>query len=507
MSYRLFYKLILITLSLSLVACSGVPAQHKKSQSNYLTNYQSGTYLEKKFAPLLKQHPNKTGFFLLANGVDAFAVRSALIKKAQSKIDVQYYMIHEDKSGSDFYRLLKQAANRGVKIRLLIDDIHLSNETTLLKDLAAHPNVEVRVFNPFNRHISRYPQFVFKLGKITRRMHDKSLTIDNQISIVGGRNIADEYFHQQKEVRFGDMDVAFIGPRVRDVSLSFDRFWNSRLVDRLDNLEKIPASSKALTVSYKSALSIDDSYYLNALDKQKFPFSWGKAKLIADDPEKIKRKRNTKKFIKVSEISKYISNTKKELLIFTPYLVPTKAGLRYVKELRKKGVRIILLTNSLHTTDVPFVHSGYMNYRKALIKLGVELHELKVGDFPLFKSHAMGERVRAKKNSLHAKVMVFDRKLFYIGSMNIDPRSVYENTELGLVIESPKVANLIYKWFARNADDLTYTMKIKNLSGRGETLVWQDGESKFYIKEPKTRLLGRIWMDFLSGLPIAENHL
>ena len=491
-----------------MVACSSVPIQ-KKIPSNYLSHYQTGSYLERKLAPLVRQHRGQTGFFLLANGIDAFAIRSALIKKAQHKIDVQYYMIHEDKSGKDFYHLLKQAAERGVRIRLLIDDIHLGREDKLLKDLAAHPNVEVRVFNPFNRKISRYPQFVFRLGKITRRMHDKSLTIDNQISIVGGRNIGDEYFHQQSEVRFGDMDVVFIGPLVTDVEKNFDDFWNSQYVDLLANLEKLPAFSKKSKQAYTKQLSIDDSYYLDSLDKQTFPFFWGKAQLIADKPDKIIKKRQPKKFIKINPIHRAIDAAKKEILVFTPYLVPTKAGIDYVKALRKKGVRIILLTNSLATTDVPFVHSGYMNYRKALIQAGVELYELKHTDIPLqvFKAHAKGKKIKANKDSLHAKVMIFDRKRFYVGSMNIDPRSIFENTELGLLIDSPSVAQSIYKWFKNNVNKLAYKLEIKKLRGRGETLIWKKNKKQFYIKEPNTRLLGRIWMDFLSGLPIAEKHM
>jgi len=492
-----------------LVACSTLPEKKVKQDSNYLQNYRENTYLEQKLSPLVKKHPKQTGFFLLENGLDAFAVRTALIKKAESKIDIQYYMIHEDKSGRAFFSVIKQAADRGVKIRLLIDDIHLDNESSFLKDVAAHPNIEVRVFNPFDRRISRYPQFAFRLGKITRRMHNKSLTIDNQISIVGGRNIADEYFQLNKEVNFGDVDAVFIGPLVQEVSKSFDDYWNSEEVELLANLEHISAHSTQSNLLMNNIIAVDDSYYIDALDKQAFPFSWANAQLIADKPEKIHKRRDKKQFIKETELYPYIQAVKKEILIFTPYLVPTDVGIQHIKQLRKRGIKVTFVTNSLATTDVPFVHAGYMNYRKKLINLGVNLYELKKTDMPLtlFKAHAKGKKVRAKKGSLHAKLIVFDREVFYVGSMNIDPRSIYENTELGLVIQSPDVSELIYQWFEKNVGNTTYKVDLKELSGRGETLIWRNSKKSFLIKEPRTRLLGRIWMDFLSGLPIAEKHL
>ena len=492
-----------------LTACSAVPTQQKKIPSNYLQDFHPNTYLEKKLSPSVKQHPNKTGFFLVANGIDAFAIRTALIEKAESRIDVQYYMIHEDQSGRAFFNALKQAANRGVKVRLLIDDIHLINESTFLKDADAHPNIEVRVFNAFNRRIPRFIQYVYKLGKISRRMHVKSLTIDNQISIVGGRNIADEYFQHKLDVNFSDMDAVFIGSLVEGVSKNFDDFWNSKQVTLLANLMKIPKSTKPIRAKQKGSNFIDDAYYIKALDQQKFPFFWADAELIADAPTKITKKRDMQKFVKGTKIGQIIDRTEKEILIFTPYLVPTKAGMNHLKELRQKGIKIILLTNSLSTTDVPFVHSGYINYRRDLVRLGVELYELKTNGSPLelFKQHSKGKKVKAKKDSLHAKVMVFDRKRFYVGSMNIDPRSVYENPELGLVIESPVVAESLYNWFDRNVDKLAYKVDVKDLVARGETTIWQDGKKNILIKEPGTRLLGRVWMDFLSGLPIAEKHL
>ena len=293
------------------------------------------------------------------------------------------------------------------------------------------------------------------------------------------------------------------------MSKSFDEYWNSDQVELLANLEKIPAKSKPVSSGSKNMLAIDDSYYIDALDKNMFPFSWAKAKLIADKPEKITLRRNKKRFIEDTALFPYFKSTKKEVLIFTPYLVPTAIGMQNIKQLRERGVHVTLVTNSLATTDVPFVHSGYMNYRKSLIKMGVKLYELKPSDsvLGLFKSHAKGKRIKAKKDSLHAKLLVFDRKIFYVGSMNVDPRSLYENTELGLVIESPEIAELIYHWFESNIDDITYKMGIKVLARRGETLIWQEDAKHFLIKEPKTRLLGRIWMDFLSGLPIAEKHL
>jgi putative cardiolipin synthase len=276
----------------------------------------------------------------------------------------------------------------------------------------------------------------------------------------------------------------------------------------LDNLEKLP-TVLAVDPSLQT-IEKEDNYYIHAIESGTLPFSWAKAHLIADHPDKILQKRYPKQFIKQTEISHYIDKVKKELLIFTPYLVPTATGIQYFKRLKQRGVRIILFTNSLATTDVPLVHSGYMNYRHALVELGVELYELKhvSRTFDLFKQLSNGKKVKVKKDSLHAKVMVFDRQAFYVGSMNIDPRSISENTELGLVIESAKVANSIYTWFEKNINQLAYRITLKDLFSQGKQVVWQSNDTQqFLINEPHTSLSRRVWMDFLRGLPIAEKHL
>jgi len=500
---------IVILFLLSLTACSSLPTQSPKQASNFLTHYKKNSYLEQKFSPLAQQHPNKTGFFLVANGVDAFAIRRALIQKSENKIDIQYYFISEDQSGTKFFALLKQAANRGVRVRLLIDDISLDSDSPLLKDAATHPNIEVRVFNPFSRRFSRLPQYIFQLGKITRRMHNKSMTVDNQISIIGGRNIADEYFQQKRAVNFGDIDVTFIGSLVPEVSQQFDEFWNSDQVKLLKNIEKLSLFSSKIIVEDQKYGS-DGDYYINLISTGKLSFSWGKATLIADAPDKILKKQNIRRFIQQTKLSPYIDAVQKEILIFTPYLVPTQMGIQQLKVLRKRGIRITLFTNSLATTDVPVVHAGYIKYRKELLEMGVELYELKQAPYSLnlFKQLSTGNRILdSQKESLHAKIMVFDRKAFYIGSMNIDPRSVYENTELGLVIESESVAKRIHTWFNTHIQKLAYKLELKQLNNRDNQVVWRQDSENYFIDEPNTSLFGRIWMDFLSGLPLAEDQL
>jgi len=499
---------ILIILLLTLTACSHIPIQQQKQVSTILTYYKAHSYLEKKLAPIVQQHHHQTGFFLVANSVDAFAVRSALIQKATNKIDIQYYFIQEDQSGKKFFNLLKQAANRGVKVRLLLDDIALDTDSLLLKDAAAHPNIEVRVFNPFNRRFSRYPQYIFQLGKITRRMHNKSITVDNQISIIGGRNIADEYFQQKKSVNFADIDVVFVGALVPTVGQKFDEFWNSAQVRLLENLEKLPRQSQPLSSSEQIRI-LDKNYYSNLLNTGYLPFHWGKATLIADSPDKILKKQTIRKFIKQTQLSPYIEAAQQEILIFTPYLVPTEMGIQQLKALKSRGIRIIIFTNSLSTTDVPIVHSAYIKYRKQLLELGVELYELKQTPYhTLFKQRSKGNMIlNIQKKSLHAKLMVFDRKAFYIGSMNIDPRSVYENTELGLVIESEKVAKGIYTWFNKNIQKLAYKVELKQLGDWNNQVVWLQGQKDYLIAEPNTSLFERMWMNFLSSLPLAEDQL
>ena len=508
-STQAFTILIILLGLLSLTACSSIPPQQKKQASHFLTHYKQHSTLEKRFTPLTRQHRDKTGFFLVANGVDAFNVRRAIIKKAENKIDIQYYFIREDQSGTQFLTLLQQAANRGVKIRLLVDDIGLDSDSSVLKQTAAHPNIEVRVFNPFNRRFSRIPQYIFQLGKITRRMHNKSITVDNQISIIGGRNIADEYFQQKKSVNFGDVDVVFIGALVPSVGAKFDEFWNSAQVNLLENLEKLPNFSPD-RIRSASPENLNGQYYTHLLTTGRLPFVWGKAHLIADSPDKILKKTIIRKFIKQTQLRPYIEAIQTEILIFTPYLVPTQIGIQQLKTLRERGIRIILFTNSLATTDVPIVHAGYIKYRKKLLQLGVELYELKQSPYSLnlFAQRSTGNKILdIQKESLHAKIMVFDRKAFYIGSMNIDPRSVYENTELGLVIESEPVAQRISTWFNNNIQKLAYKVELKQLTDWQPQVVWSQGQQNYLIDEPNTTLFGRIWMDFLSGLPLTENQL
>jgi putative cardiolipin synthase len=310
-------------------------------------------------------------------------------------------------------------------------------------------------------------------------------------------------------MNFGDMDVVFIGALVPKVGQKFDEFWNSIQVKLLENLESLPQQPKALSPS-DDANILDKNYYSNLLNTGYLPFFWGKATLIADSPDKILKKQNVRKFIKQTQLFPYIAAAQQEILIFTPYLVPTQTGIQHLKELRNRGIRIILFTNSLATTDVPIVHSAYIRYRKKLLELGVELYELKQVPYlrTLFKQRSKGSTLlNIQKESLHAKIMVFDRKAFYIGSMNIDPRSVYENTELGLVIESEKIAQSIYTWFNKNIQKLAYKVELKQLGDWNNQVVWRQGKKDYLITEPNTSLFGRVWMNFLSSLPLAEDQL
>lgn len=476
------------------------------------------------------KHPGQSGFKLLHNGLDAFVARAMLAQHAEKSLDVQYYLYNEDLTASLLTDQLLKAADRGVRVRLLVDDIDLKGRDFGVAALDSHHNIEVRVFNPFGRNVSRWSQFITRLGIVTRRMHNKSFTADNQITIVGGRNIGDEYFDAHPDLAFSDLDVFAIGPVVQEVSGSFDEYWNSSVVYPASSLIRQPPDAEAVKkLRQEFNLRIagySDSEYMRALQQSELSrqirqggiqFEWGEARVLFDHPEKVLNGRDRKELLLATQISPWLERAKQELIIFSPYFVPGKWGTRALVSLAESGVRVRILTNSLASTDVAIVHGGYAKYRKALLRAGIELYEL---DNVLSSKQRKARRGKEKgftKSSLHTKSFVVDRKSVFIGSLNLDPRSFYENTEIGIVLKSSEIAEDMAKLFEREIKYNAFTLsliKVRKSDAlvKHQRLKWREavhwhkaGEPDVvYRKEPKAGMWRRFAVGLMNLLPIES---
>jgi putative cardiolipin synthase len=509
---------IALSLPLLIAGCATLPKNFEKPASYTFTDT-GATRLGQVQQKEKSAHPGQSGFILLENGLDAFVGRAVLAEHAERSIDVQYYLFHNDLTGRLLtYQLLK-AADRGVRVRVLVDDMGLADRDLGSAVLDSHPNIEVRIFNPFSRNTGRLSQFITRLGSVTRRMHNKSFTVDNQVAILGGRNIGDEYFDADPALAFADLDVLLIGPVVKEVSASFDTYWNSDVVYPINVLvgkaptpQQIEEKKEALQ---EFIATQKDSPYLQALRssdlahklrEQSVRFYWGNAKAIFDLPEKIHDNRSESDVRLLHSFKPYGDRLEKELIIVSPYFVPGRQGVETLIKKQEKGAQVRILTNSLASTDVGMVHAGYAKYRKDLLKAGIELYELN-------RKISRQERQEKKsaegssKASLHAKTFVQDRDLVFIGSMNLDPRSVLENTEIGVVLESPEVGRYMAQKFDDNVGRYAFRLELQTDGNGSEHILWhgyENGIEQVYTVDPYTGFWRRLGVGFLGLLPIES---
>ncbi len=512
-------KFLTLLLLLILSGCAVLPENIDK---RITTAYKGGQnrLLNNLYASAPKQGEDTSGFMLLGDGLDAFVARAVLAQIAEHGIDTQYYMIHDDDVGNLFIDQLLQAANRGVRVRLLLDDINEGGRDFNIMLFDAHPNIQVRIFNPFGRNVGRIWQYITGFGWQTRRAHNKSFTVDGQATILGGRNIGDEYFGHDPALEFQDLDVLAIGPVADEVSDAFDAYWNHELsypiallVDEqysADDLERQNQRFRSKVARLEKSPYIDrlrHSHLAGQMKRADVQLEWGKGKVYVDPPDKLLRKvgdRSSQMFV---ELLPYLLAAKKEVVIFSPYFVPGKEGVALLKQLREKGVRVAILTNSLSSTDVSIVHAGYSRYRKALLRAGVELWELnKVTSKEERKARKEG-RIGSSKSSLHAKAFVVDRKTVFVGSLNLDPRSVSQNTEIGVVFRTPGLATRIADSFDRNIADAAFRLELKQDEYGSEYLLWHgrvDGEQTTLKHEPYTGFFKRLGIGLMRWLPIES---
>jgi len=514
-----FLEILIVSFLLLASGCASLPDNNSRQASYVLTDTDDTTFGQLAAKKIQTEGQGQDGFLLLKNGLDAFVVRAILTHHAERSIDLQYYLYHSDLVGYLFMDLLVKAAERGVRVRLLIDDMDLEGRDASLIALDSHPNIELRVFNPFDRDLGRIPQYVSGFGSVTRRMHNKSFTVDNQVTVVGGRNIGNEYFDADPTLEFSDLDVMAIGGVVKDVSRSFDLYWNSELsypattlIDERPSEEDIKAMYKRLT---EFATQQKDSDYMNALQNselanrmraKKVVYLWGSADVVYDLPEKISSDRNASELHLMTQLEPHFEAIQEELIIFSPYFVPGKEGVEFFKRLTDKGVRVKILTNSLASNDVSVVHAGYSKYRKALLRAGVELYEM--------DKKLTGKQRKEKKGvggsskaSLHAKSFVLDREKVFIGSLNLDPRSFYENSEIGVIIKSPEMAAGMAERFDNGIENASFRLELVTDDEDNEYILWhgyEDGEKVTFDVDPYTSIWRRMGVGFMRIMPIES---
>ena len=493
-----------------LTGCASLPSLAGRSASSALTDT-GATHLGLAVAPLVAAHPGESGVYALADGLDAFAARVRLANVAQRSLDVQYYIWRNDITGVLLLEALRAAAGRGVRVRLLLDDNNDSGLDATLALLDADPNVEVRLFNPFVLRGPRVLGYLTDFSRLNRRMHNKSFTADGQATIVGGRNIGDEYFGAAGPVLFADLDVLAIGPVVEAVSNDFDRYWNSAsayplrllvpatdpanaavLVRQATQLEQAPAAQ-----AYQVALR--DSTFVAQLDQHSLPLEWAVTRLVSDDPAKALDQAAPESRV-APQLKQLLGEPASELDLVSPYFVPGQAGTDAFAAMVKRGVKVLVLTNSLEATDVAAVHAGYSKWRKPLLAAGVSLYELR-RSWPAGGAQKRAGPFGSSASSLHAKTFSVDQARVFIGSFNFDPRSARLNTEMGFVIDSPALAQQMAARLQSGIAERAYEVR---LAPDGE-LYWIEREKGVAIRhdvEPGTGFWQRLGVRLLSLLPI-----
>ena len=510
-------------LVLILAGCSSLPTEVPRTESRALANTDD-TRLGQGVAQMLAQHPRQSGIRALPVANEAFAARILLARAAQRSLDVQYYIWHRDTTGELLWEAIWNAAERGVRVRALIDDANTGGLDPMLATLDAHPNIELRLFNPFANRGFRAGDFLSDFTRVNRRMHNKSFTADNQVAIVGGRNIGDEYFGANMEVGFQDLDVLAIGPVVREVSQEFDLFWNSASAypaasllppAEADGVARLKASWEAVHGNPQArdyAAATRQAPLITQVMQGRVDFDWTTAHVMHDDPAKALQPSDRTDLQMLPRLEQALGRPARELDLVSPYFVPGKDGTASLAALVKRGVKVRVLTNSLAATDVAPVHAGYAKYRRELLEAGITIYELKPGVAvppPSEESRRQGlpgsgSTGGGSAASLHAKTFASDRSRLFVGSFNLDPRSARLNTEMGVVIDSPRLANALSSQLDSRLPNEAYLVR---LTPEGE-MEWiergADGQETRFTSEPGTGQLRRLWVEFLKILPIEE---
>ena len=501
-------RIVHVSLLAVLAACASVNFDYPKTESTAVDSTGT-TYLNRDIAEHIAAHPGESGFWLMFDGIDALALRLLMAERAERSIDTQYYLITNDLVGYVFIGSLLKAADRGVRVRLLLDDIQTKGYDAGMAALDSHPNFEVRIFNPWSGRGNRIGLTEF--GRINRRMHNKSFTIDNRATIIGGRNIANEYFGARQDVNYGDLDVFAVGPVVNEVSNMFDSYWNSITAVPVPGFAKMPDDPQEKLIELRARIDeevekVRDTQYAEAvkadyeayIERDASILTWAPYELAYDSPDKAQKDLAEEADSIVTTLAAAVDRAEKELIVISPYFVPRKSGIEFFQTLRDRGLEVIVITNSLAATNHAIVHSGYAPSRKPLLEMGVKIYEVK-------HTVALGGVERggggASLATLHTKAFIVDRDELFVGSFNWDPRSIHINTELGVIIKSPQLAGDT----AALIDRVVVTRMYEVILNEKGQLRWVDrssGEDVILTKEPDTTWGRRFNAGFMRILPV-----
>ncbi len=508
-------RLLLVSATLlALAGCATIDFDYPREETTAYAET-GETFYGRALTDLIASKPEgQSGFYPLPDGIESLAARLVMASNAERSIDLQYYLIKTDITGTALINALVSAADRGVRVRLLLDDFFAKGYDFGMAGLDSHPNIEIRIYNPFYRGAAgRVVSGLTNFGRINRRMHNKSFTVDNQVTVIGGRNIADEYFGAREDAKFGDMDVLGIGPVVNDVSTMFDSYWNHPTALPLPAFANMPDDSAAELERVRQELQssreeILASVYAGAVRDRAFELekmtaealTWAPYQLVYDSPDKgIKGKSEDAARI-TTPLSESFGRATDRVIVISPYFVPRRSGVESITQLRQRGIDVTIITNSLAANNQFTVHGGYAPSRKPLLESGVRLYEVRPD-----ADVAGAEFVAASgaKSTLHTKAFIIDERELFIGSFNFDPRSANINTESGVIIFSPEMAKLFAETLDGALERQTYELF---LNDRGK-LRWRstrDGENEILEKEPQTTWGQRFAARFVSLLPIRS---
>jgi putative cardiolipin synthase len=477
-----------------------------------------------KIAAVSSPAPEQTGIRLLPLGGYSLDTRIQLAQRATTSLDVQYYVLENDSTGRLLMAALRDASQRGVRVRLLVDDLYTTHSDPLLRGLASFPNVEVRLFNPFccNRGggvAGRYAASIFDFGRLNHRMHNKLFIADGVMAVAGGRNIADEYFLRAHDANFVDMDAFVMGAVVRSMSAIFDRYWNSEVVypigavgeplgDRSARMKAFDETMAAMPSTSPELPPTDVLGYgplAEELDGGQLGLRWGIARAFADPPEKLLAMTPKIAFEMsvTNDVMMQVWQAKDDLVVTSPYMIPGESGMQSITNLRKAKVHVTVITNSLAATDEPLVHTGYSRYRARMLKAGVDLYELSPTRTQHTKRLGM---FGSSLGRLHAKTAVIDKRIIFIGSMNLDPRSASTNTEFGMFIDNPALARELLRVINISKLESAYRLRLDPKTSQLQWLTVEDDKETVLAVEPESTFWLRVH-NMLLGWFVPEKLL
>ena len=517
--------LLVLALLLGLGGCAGLPPQGVRAHSAAEPASVRSTL--GRIAAESSPDEALSGFRLLPIGAFAIDTRLSLIKRAERSIDVQYYLIADDESGRYLLRSLRDAALRGVRVRLLMDDLYTAGSDPLLLGLASYPHVEVRLFNPFpgwrDHLLTRFVYSAPDFSRVNRRMHNKLLLVDGAMAVAGGRNVANAYFMRHAQANFVDLDVFVSGALVPKMQALFDDYWNSPIVYPLHSIVPPDADVETQRLRFDNATAPSNTPPPEAppgtdvlgygplsdeLDAGRLGLIWAAATAYADPPNRLKGMGASYGLVPLEEVESVrynvldlIRSARKEVVLTSPYLIPGQRGMALFAEQRQRGVKFKVLTNSLAATDEPLVHVGYRKYRSEMLKLGVELYEL--SPVRVQRASRLG-MFSTSQGRLHAKTAVVDKRHIFIGSMNFDPRSEKTNTEMGVFIDSPQLAREVLRLMDLDKLQASYRLMLAP-DGSLRWLAADDEGEVSFDTEPDASFATKFWLELLA--PLAPEEL